>query len=604
MVDLLGTNLDGMGGFRAIDSRTVIARWREVVGDDDAPDLEASLRVAGQTGARYAVVGSAVGVGSNLRLVTEVYDLSDGREVGNAQAEGTPDEIMELVDRLSVETLRALLAGGSEELATTRNLADLTTSSLPALRAYLEGERHYRHAEFPQAVEAYERALEADSTFALALFRLADTYGWLEAINSERAAELGERSIAAVDRLTPRNAILVSAGNALYTGDLSYVEPLEAAVRKYPDDPEIWFLLGETYLHLGERTGGTIQEAEEAVGKAIELDPSFAPYYVHAADLAIMRGDREAALAAMEAYDRLSDSPGMAEQKVAFGLYVGNETERLAAQGDLRQLGEREMSILWGTFNYFSDNTAATRRVGEAFMARLGQPNWNYALTRFTMNQGRWAHAEAMLNDSLPGGPEPRHVYLLHRFARPQPEALLDATLRSCPPAECPVWQTGALAAEDDDWRRHRAMVERARAWADSMAAAGDSVQAGRADAAAEALEAYGLLRQGDASDARVGLEAVQGSVHPDLDGFVRLWLAESYEALGRRQEALRWYGLALQTDFRAYAHFRMAHLAEELGDTDRARAEWSALLLNYAEAEPDNPRLAEAREALARLGG
>ena len=73
---------------------------------------------------------------------------------------------------------------------------------------------------------------------------------------------------------------------------------------------------------------------------------------------------------------------------------------------------------------------------------------------------------------------------------------------------------------------------------------------------------------------------------------------------MGRRQEALHWYGLLLNGDLRSYAHYRMAGLAEELGDSERARAEWRALLVNYEQADPDNPRLAEAREALARLGG
>ena len=66
----------------------------------------------------------------------------------------------------------------------------------------------------------------------------------------------------------------------------------------------------------------------------------------------------------------------------------------------------------------------------------------------------------------------------------------------------------------------------------------------------------------------------------------------------------MRWYGLLRHGYMISHAHYKMAQLAEELGDLERARAEWKLLLLNYADAEPDNPRLAEAREAVARLGG
>ena len=37
MVELLGTNLDGVAGLRSIDSRTVMARYREHVRGDDGP---------------------------------------------------------------------------------------------------------------------------------------------------------------------------------------------------------------------------------------------------------------------------------------------------------------------------------------------------------------------------------------------------------------------------------------------------------------------------------------------------------------------------------------------------------------------------------------
>lgn len=66
MVNLLSTNLDGTAGLRAIDSRTVMARWDEVAGDDDRVDEETSLRIAEATRARYALLGSAVGIGPPL----------------------------------------------------------------------------------------------------------------------------------------------------------------------------------------------------------------------------------------------------------------------------------------------------------------------------------------------------------------------------------------------------------------------------------------------------------------------------------------------------------------------------------------------------------
>ncbi|MFQ5536519.1 MAG: hypothetical protein ACE5GJ_03620 [Gemmatimonadota bacterium] len=607
MVDLLATNLDGMGGYRTIDSRTVMARWREVVGDEVAPDLDVSLRAAGETGARYAVVGSVVGVGESLRLVAEVFDLADGREIGSGQVQGSPDEILTLVDELSLETMRALLAGGGEDLASTRNLANLTTPSLLALRAYLEGERHYRRAGFAQAVEAYERAIEEDSLFALALYRISDAYGWLESVNSERAAELSERAVAAVDRLTPRNAVIVGASDALYRGDLSQVEPLKAAVRKYPDDPEAWFMLAETYIHLGEATGGTVEDARDALARATELDPGFAPYYQHVADAAIVLRDRAAAQEAMATYERLApESELRPYMPLGLDIFTGSAEERTAAIEEMNSLSAREMSYFWGTLGVaWNDDVAGVRAIAEAARGATGSPNWNFRIYRILVSQGRWAHAEAMYTDSLPNeGTHAHEAYVLHRFTDRDSDGRAAGMVRGAEPRGFNLLPTGALAAEDGDQKRLERVMRVLEARADSLEAAGNTGDARQAETLARGLEGYGQLRGGDAGLARVTLERAQGRVTGTVDQFIRLWLAEADEALGRRQEAISWYGLLRRGYMVAEAHYRMARLAEELGDTERALEEWKLLLMNYADADADNPRLAEAREAVARLGG
>jgi tetratricopeptide (TPR) repeat protein len=607
MVDLLATNLDGMGGYRTIDSRTVMARWREVVGDEVSPDLDVSLRAAGQTGARYAVVGSAVGVGSSLRLVAEVYDLADGREIGNGQVEGSPDEIMTLVDELSLETMRALLAGGGEELASNRNIANLTTHSLPALRAYLEGERHYRRAEFPQAVEAFERAIEEDSLFALALYRISDAYGWLESVNSDRAGELSAMALAAVDRLTPRNAVIVGASDGLYTNDLRHVEPLRAAVRKYPDDPEAWFMLAETFLHLGEATGATSEDAHEALLRAIELDPGFAPYYQHAADLATVFGDREEVDRVLSIYrDLAPDVEFRAYMTIARDMFAGDEEERAAAIDAMYEMTPAEMSYLWGTHGLVgNDDIPGTTEIVYASREVTGDPGFTFAIFRKLMNGGRWTHAEAVFNDSLPGdGVFAIDAYRLHRFTDRDDDRYLDLARGVTNFVGFDGAAAAIVAAEDGDEARLEVILTAQRAAGVAAREEGNLQRARDWETWVSGVEGYAQLHKGDAGLARATLERAQGKVVGFIDEFVRLWLAEANEELGRTQEALSWYNLLRYDYMTSHARYKMALLAEELGDLERARSEWEAFMKNYAEAEPDNPRLAEAREAMARLGG
>ncbi|MDX1579387.1 MAG: hypothetical protein R3266_12950, partial [Gemmatimonadota bacterium] len=306
MVELLGTNLDGAGGLRTIDSRTVMARFREHVRDGDDPDFETARRIASAAGARYLLTGSAVAIGAGVRMSAQIHDVSSGENLGSVQVEGSSDAVFELVDRLSVETRGAILGDDASDLPRV-DLARATTSSLPALRAYLEGSAHFRASRFDEAVRAYERAVEADSTFALAHYRLSDAFGWAESIMSDAGQGAIDRAARHADRLPEREATLVRGTRALLHGDHRVIPEFETFVRRYPDDVEGWYLLGDLYMHLGGPGLVEPGQAEEAFRKSIELDPDFSPAHIHYVDYAFYREpDSAEARARLAAYDLLA----------------------------------------------------------------------------------------------------------------------------------------------------------------------------------------------------------------------------------------------------------------------------------------------------------
>src|SRR5688572_21547947 len=291
MVDLLSTNLDGAGDLRAIDSRTVLARWREAAGGED-PDLETALEVGRRAGARFALLGSVVSIGDGVRLSADVYDVDGGRKLGSGTVEGSQDSVFMLVDRLSIEILRAI--GGGPAGGGGVNLARATTTSLPALKAFMEGEVLYRRGDFDAAVPAYERAVEADSTFALALFRLSTSYGWAESITSELATGAIERAARYAERLPERDALLVRADLAIQRGTLDGFELARLATRRYPDDPEAWYTLGEMIYHYNDGLNLKREESDAAFARALQLDPGFGPAWIHRSDLAFNAYDDSA----------------------------------------------------------------------------------------------------------------------------------------------------------------------------------------------------------------------------------------------------------------------------------------------------------------------
>src|SRR5207253_10859911 len=85
---------------------------------------------------------------------------------------------------------------------------------------------------------------------------------------------------------------------------------LEEAARRYPEDPEVWYELGEARFHLGFVVGSTVEETMDAFTRAITLDPDFAPAYVHPLQLALDRNDTTAARRYIDGYlERTSTVP-------------------------------------------------------------------------------------------------------------------------------------------------------------------------------------------------------------------------------------------------------------------------------------------------------
>ncbi len=292
MVDLLAAKVAGIGGLRAIDPRTTLGAWhRAARGDGDLVDEDA-LRVAHAIGAGRLILGELAGTSANLTLTATLVPAQPGREP--ATATGPADSLPALVDRLAAQ-LGSLGAGESAP-----RLAALTSTSLPALRAYLDGRSLYRAGNASAAMQSYFRAVELDSSFTLAALGLVRTAGWggQTAADQARAIAVGGHILArGRARLSRPDAALAEATlGPRYPAPKTYSEWFDAAERLTslaPDNAEGWFDLGDALYHGGGILG--IADADEralrAFSRAIALDSAFTPSYIHLSGLYSEAGD-------------------------------------------------------------------------------------------------------------------------------------------------------------------------------------------------------------------------------------------------------------------------------------------------------------------------
>jgi TolB-like protein len=268
MVDLLGTKLDGAGSFRTCDPATVLRVTRS--GSERPTDVAGGIAVARELGASLFVLGALTESGGRLSAGLGLYE-ADGRLRLRAEA-GTADEagLFELVDEL----VRRLVADFDRSAAARlARLGALTTTSLPALKAYLQGEHEFRLGRHLVALDAYRRATLEDASFALAYYRLASSLAANALIGPARQAS--DRAYEHRDRLSDHDRSLIEAQHAWLHGHAADAERRYAALAtSFPEQVEPWFLLGDLLFHSNPYRGQSIRLAREPLERALELDPT------------------------------------------------------------------------------------------------------------------------------------------------------------------------------------------------------------------------------------------------------------------------------------------------------------------------------------------
>lgn len=287
IVDLLSAKLNGAGAITTVDPRLVIAAVG--AGNGSASDPARTRAIAREVGAGRYVTGDLVQAGGRIRVSAHLHatDASDD-PAQQADVEGTADEIFDLLDRLVAELVASSLTGPGDRVEA---LATLTTPSLEAAKAYLEGERLLRSGLYREAAVLYDEAVELDSAFALAHYRKSIAADWIDAYTARTDAD---RAYRFRDRLPPRDRALVTALQHRRHGRITESEQaLRALLHQYPHDVEALVQIGELYFHDNPRRGRPMSESIEPFRRALELEPANPIAQVHIGRMYALEGSIE-----------------------------------------------------------------------------------------------------------------------------------------------------------------------------------------------------------------------------------------------------------------------------------------------------------------------
>ncbi len=281
LVDLIEAKLRVSNAVRPVDSRATLSAFNRIVHRTEEPSRQHIRALAQALGVSRVIVGSVVATGSRLSISARLVSGDSARDLATT-VEGPSDSLFVLVDRLWLQ----LLAQKTGE--PVRRLTELTSSSLPAVQAYLAGRSAWRRGETEEAKRRFTQALEADSTFALAALGMASAGVWVQQGGQSDALRRGlNTGYALRDRLSARDRLLFEA----------YVQPpdpathtvsqqlygWQAAADANPDSPDVLYEYGDRLYHTGAQLSipDADQRAARTFQRALAIDPDYAPALSH-----------------------------------------------------------------------------------------------------------------------------------------------------------------------------------------------------------------------------------------------------------------------------------------------------------------------------------
>ena len=419
MVDLLAAKLTGVGGPRSVDPRTVISAWRRAGGSaqDDLPQ-ESAAAIARRLGAGRLMEGSIVGAPEHVVFTASLLKLSGGAGISSVTLEGPIDSLSTLVDQLTGRLL-------AREAGEDERLSNLTSTSLPALRAYLEGRSAYRRGLYLEAVQRYQEALALDSTFAVAGIGLQAAAVWTALGNeADRGLAL---AWAARDRLSKRDRLfLTAAAGPRYPVASPFSEHLSAwerVVEMAPDQPEAQYELADALFHFGRvfEAEDSWDRARGAFRRALALDSTFSSPLSHLIEMAAVDHDTASVRGLSELYLShypRSDDADFVRWRTANA--IGDSAARVEIRARLNHLSYQQLSDISQIGQY---NGIGLNDVWRSLDLKLSKAETKsdrqdalYVLAVTALNRGRPLEAVRLVRQ-MQGYGAPDHPHFLHQHA-------------------------------------------------------------------------------------------------------------------------------------------------------------------------------------------
>jgi serine/threonine protein kinase/tetratricopeptide (TPR) repeat protein len=552
---------------------------------------EVAQQVCERTASAMVVEGSIASLGSQYVLGLRARNCNTGSVIDQEQVQVAKRE--DVLNSLS-QVARKFRTQVGESLSTVEKhstpLAQATTLSLEALKAYSTGLKMALSSGNAAAIPLFRRAVEIDPKFAMAYANLGLSYSAIG--ESVLSAESTTSAWQLRDRVSDRERFFIDfTYDRQVTGNLEKAyQTLELWLQTYPrgEQPSAQSLLGGLATH----GTGRYERAIEAAQKGIADDPDLALAYASLAQSYFLTGRfPEAERTLQRASERKLEMPEFLVIRYNVALLKGDKEQMAGAVGLAR--GKRRAE------HWIAHQEALA-------LARSGR----FQAARRSSNRGVDLALQEGERESASSYRAARAVWeaVCGNAAEAKRNAVAALELSKGRDVE---YAAGLALALSGDWARSETLAaDLEKRFPEDTFAKFDYVPVLRA------LAALGRGRPTDSVElleialpyelAANGLNFNHyylGGLHSAYVRGEALIAAERYaEAADEFQKIVEHRGIVGADPIGAVANLQLGRVFALLGDKTKAKAAYEAFLALWKDADPDIPILKRAKVEYARL--
>ena len=322
--ELIIADLSEIPNLKVFSSQRLFDIQRQF-GSENRNSIDPSMatEIAQEAGAKIMLKGNIIQTGNNLILTSQLINSNDGSIIKSHQVEG--DDIYAMVDELTTQIQSDMQLPVSVDDQIDIAVADKTTSSMTAFQHYFMGTDYFNESHFDEAIVELKNAIEIDSTFSSAYYKLAMAQWWSQSeMNSETIKNAQESLTKVINGswyTTTKEKLLARGALELTKHNYSEAEVIyQQLIDFISDEKEAWYGLGEAYFHGSQ----DFEKASYAFERAVELDPEFTIAYRHIFDIYNLRNQYDSGI--IRATQMIDRNPDNVWGHIFLGqMFVGKE---------------------------------------------------------------------------------------------------------------------------------------------------------------------------------------------------------------------------------------------------------------------------------------